>query len=418
MIRKRLTAHLPQKDGVVSVKGHRRPELQVAAILSACLRQPGLSEPPPTLIEAQDSDTRRMIVSGAIRHRVAGAVHLQTRNLGWSDADGAADLRDAYSSTISNHMWMTRELVMLKQLLDQTGVDWLTFKGPALVASAYPRPDVRSYGDLDLLVAPAALDVVLDALHGAGATIHVPSWDFLRETEQAQLPILMPRGVVLDLHWHVSNGPQSRLQFPMSTARLFAQSTDIAIGDLVVRGLDRAQTLIHLCLHGAMSGGERLVWVLDVHLAANHIQDWEAVIFAAHESRTGLVVAIMLGRAMHLLGTDLPTGLLDDLSGARTWRATVRALDRLRPPQAHVLGTGRMIFTSTRHTTQDSLRHLLSAALKEAVVPLFTTAEHPWRVALRGSSSLRTKRQSVQELPLVSNDPGRTRYLAWAVAQG
>ena len=42
-------------------------------------------------------------------------------------------------------------IVELGTVLGQLGVVWVVLKGPALAYTVYPRPDLRSFVDLDVL---------------------------------------------------------------------------------------------------------------------------------------------------------------------------------------------------------------------------------------------------------------------------
>lgn len=352
-------------------------------MLLSCLRADDPTKPSDELRALTDSADRGELVATAVRHRLAGLVHLQQRSLGWAPDDGADQLRSSYLATIAGHLRLSAELRDVGSVLESAGVPWLSFKGPVLVAQVYPRPDLRAYGDIDVLVPAAGLPTALDALHAHGASMLSEPWSVLQRTERAQLSIVTRRGAALDLHWNVSNGPASRAVFPVSTAELLAERVAVTVNGVPVWALSEADALVHLALHGAMSGGERLIWSYDLHLMAQQITDWDAVVVRARTSRTGLVVAVMLGRAQRLLGTPLPEGLLDTLSAAHLWRGVVAMLDRHRPPQNSLLGTGRVIMTSTRHASGDSSRHLLTSAYREALVPMLFVDDHPWRVAAR-----------------------------------
>ncbi len=358
------------------------------------------------------------LVALSRHHRVQGMLHSRLVQLERLDPTVRAALHPDYLSGVVTNMRLTQELHRTASLLEELGVAWLSFKGPVLAETAYTRPELRVYGDVDVLVDVHDLEGVLDALHDSGAYLYSEPWSELERTRRAQLSVVTSHELPLDLHWNVFNAPATRSAFPVSTTELLRRRQPVTVAGRQVWGLDPADALVHLAAHGAQSGADQLVWSMDLHMAARRVLDWNDVVRTARRQRLQLVCAVMLHRSQVLLWTPLPAGLLDELSGAKMWRSMMAGLDCRRPPHRVSIGSGRVLMTSTRDTTAGSLRETLREYWSHALLPFLQEADHPWRVALRGS---RPGPQSVDKeygrLSL-ARSPDRDRFVRWAQAGG
>lgn len=350
-------------------------------VFLSCLREPDLTRSTGPLATLETTTDRSYVLQQSQRHRLVGLVRTQARSLGWD----VPQLLPSYQhlNAVGYQLRLFEELRQLGMLFDRLDVPWLTFKGAVLAETAYPRPDFRSYGDIDMLIAPHHLRAALDGLAAAGATLYSEPWAELERTRRSQLSLVTGKGLLLDLHWDLFNNPDVRRAFLLPSQDLLLRRRSCTTERGPLWTLDPADTVIHLAAHGAQSGGSLLVWVLDLHLVAQQVQDWPLVVQRARTARMGLVTAVMLARCQHLLGTRLPVGLLDELTEARAWRRGMALLDAKRPPHHSVLGTGRLLVTSTRNTTLGSAAQLVRGSLQEALLPFLQASDHPWRVALR-----------------------------------
>lgn len=399
-----------QHMGDETVDKLRRRELD--DVFLACLREPDLAVSTGPLASVVDPAERAYVGVQAQRHRLFGVLYAQVRSLGWDPTDFAPSQH--HLRVVGLQLRLHAELTELGRTLEGLGLPWLTFKGPVLAETAYPRPDLRAYGDIDVLIAPADLRVALDELSHQGLTLYSEPWAELARTERSQLSLLTRRTVPVDLHWHLFNNPRVRRAFPVRTEELLERRQLRSTGRGDLWALDDVDTALHLAAHGAQSGGELLVWVLDLHQAVRMVQDWDELVRRAHRSRLGLVAAVMLTRCQHLLGTDLPDGVVDALAPEARWRDAVSLLDAKRPPHHSVLGTGQLVFTSTRDSTASSALHLGRAAFEQAVLPFWQTSDHPWRVALRGGRPAKhTSRPDVRSASIGADSVGREGFLRY-----
>ncbi len=263
-------------------------------------------EPPPTV----DASSWRA------HHRVLG--HLWQRRDGLAP-DVAAEAERAYAAGVERHLRTLSDLLAWRALMDAAGIAWQVVKGPA-VAARYARPDARTWNDLDLLVAPADLGAALAAATGAGWRLADVNLTLLADVVPSEVHLLAPSGTVVDLHWALTSTRVRSRGVGTTTAALFERSGAVDVGGAAVPTLGDADTLVHLCVHAAASGADRLGWMADVAAAAPSTPGgWREVAAAARDWRAPRAVAGTLVRAAAMLGPgalDVP-GALSTASSLR-----------------------------------------------------------------------------------------------------
>lgn len=248
--------------------------------------------------------------------------------------------------------------------LDDAGVDWLLFKGPVLAETVYSEPDLRAFSDLDVLVHPEAFSEAIAALHTAGAELLDTGWAAIRREFRGQVHMRMPYGTLVDLHWHPLNRAVVRDGFAISTTDLFARRRTVRLRTRPVQTLGLTDTLLHLCVHCALAGGQRLLWLKDVDVFVRRSPiDWTDLQRTARTWGASLAVVAILARCRRLLHTPIPPEIT-----APSW---VRAAESL----CDVLPGGEKIrYQWTRTLREDvrgsagALAALISERLREMTI--------------------------------------------------
>lgn len=298
------------------------------------------------------------LVSAARVHRVAPLTHVAYRQV---SPELSGCLRADRDQAIAIHLRSTSALNQLSQLLSD--LNWVTFKGPVLSERAHPVPGLRTYHDVDVLVAPSDLREACRRLAGAAWRL-ADYQDMLRNPETpGEMHWISPSGVIIDLHWSLINMAQRRARFTIPTASLLARRTDVMIGRDRVWALDPIDSLIHVCLHAALAGASRLLMLVDVHYLSQQIADWEELASRARAWQVHAQVALVLRRAHRSLDTTLPTDFDRQLSISRTLATIIDLTDRFAPVSRVRRETGlakfvaRAIRPTTRSTVLTSCRH-------------------------------------------------------------
>jgi putative nucleotidyltransferase-like protein len=149
-------------------------------------------------------------------------------------------------------------------VLDRAGIGYRALKGPALAHLAYPDPALRSFGDVDVLVAGPAFDAAVRALTGLRFARHFteprPRFD-ARFAKGACLERC--DGTEIDLHRTLAPGA---FGIRLGRLDLFARpGRTFALGTHAISGLDAETAFVHACFHAALGDHPpRLVPLRDI----------------------------------------------------------------------------------------------------------------------------------------------------------
>ena len=219
-----------------------------------------------------------------------------------------SQLKDCLHRSARRNLFLTGELLNLLALLKEHGIPVIPFKGPVLTTSIYGNMALRQFSDLDLLVDQQnflkAKDLLLD--HGYHATT---PW-FLNEAQR--MSVMQGWGeyslanqnetVYVDLHKRLVAGYLFSLTADLDYFWNFLEPVTL-LGQ-TVHSFRAEENLLYLCIHGAKSFWERLIWIVDVaELIQAHDQlDWRRLL---EQAKT-------LGcQRMFLLGCFLAYDVLD-----------------------------------------------------------------------------------------------------------
>ncbi len=262
-------------------------------------------------------------------HRIAPLAHVALRE---ARPDLAALLRVDRDQALLHHVRVTTTLAAISSTL--TDLSWATFKGPVLSESLHPVAGLRSYGDLDVLVAPTDLREAGERLLTAGWEVLATPDDLLNGEVTGELELGRTGGALVDLHWSLVLSETLRRRFHVPTTDLLERSVPLMVGPVEVRTFDTTDTLVHLCHHAAFSGAVRLIHLLDVDQAARRMQDWDRVTQRARSWGAEAQVGLVLARAQRVLGTPVPAGLDRRLGLSRGFGSLMSAVDRAWPTGA------------------------------------------------------------------------------------
>lgn len=258
-----------------------------------------------------------------------------------------------------------RELGIILSAFASDGVDTIPFKGPALARRIYPRPGLRSFRDLDLLVRPRQRDRALAILESLGYRDAVPDLSPNRRRAyhdyNGQDILFALDRLPVEPHWAVAPRTMSA---DIDVNALFARSIPIDTPGMgAVPGLAPEDALLVAASHGVKEQWARLIWLVDIaHMfAAWPSLDGDAVLdraaacgcrrmvllatalaqdplmatpppCLAEAARTDPAVAALAAHVRRQLarpGTEAEAPSVFTLTGFR-WRARERLSDRLR----------------------------------------------------------------------------------------
>jgi len=193
-----------------------------------------------------------------------------------------------------------------------TGVPVVFMKGFAFAHTLYPDPDMRTIGDIDILVRKADLGRLLEFLTGRGFEFDVlpmPLWGFI--SDASFMPLMSADGACnIDLHIQPDCYPAYR---SLSADDVFEQSLSQDIDGTTVN-IPSAEHAMILCLTNAAKDKfgifsvRKLVDVVTM-LNSDRVIDWDrvAALAAAGHFLKPACVAFALLRCL-----GLPTGVVPD----------------------------------------------------------------------------------------------------------
>jgi hypothetical protein len=274
---------------------------------------------------------RRFVDAGRY-HRVLNMVHLAVKDLPEADAELKAALNRYYLHQLGHHLRALADLGSLNDAFAGAAVPWLLVKGPVLSESVYERSDLRVYNDLDVVIDRDAFPKAIDVLEAAGFTLLDRNWDLIRREQRAQLHVSLGLGTVGDVHHHLLNRATVRGSLSLPMEELFERARSVDLGTVRVRTLDPVDTLLHLCIHAGLAGGDRLLWMKDVEQALRtRSLPWADVIERARRWRAGPLVAVVLRRSRSQIDAAVPEEAIDALFRSRSLRALSSGIDRVWP---------------------------------------------------------------------------------------
>ncbi len=305
----------------------------------------------------------------AEHHRVAPAVFVSLQHYPAVPDPVLARLARGHHEQVFRHAAALGNVQALGRILDRIGCDWAVIKGPYLASYVHPRPDLRTYLDLDVVVDHRRLPEVIDALVASGNTFLDRNWTLIRESDRAQVSLLLPMGTPLDLHWHLLNRGRVRNAFFLDMDEVLGRARTRELGPVAARVLDDADALVHIALHASLAGASRLVWIHDVHALVTRCPlDMDVVVQRAVSAGAGLTLAVVLQRAQATFGTQVSDDVLNRLASPYGWRAATRLLDSVRPVESGYgrRYMGRTLVRATRADSRASWREFRYTAVRNA----------------------------------------------------
>ena len=217
------------------------------------------------VLDQFDDDELAQLAQHAAWHRVVPFLAAAVRSSGVTVSEEAvASLARTHATRTAAHLRVLADLDRVGACLLESSVPFLVVKGPVLSEHLYPSPDLRTYEDLDLLIPPGSFERAVDALQAGGSLLLDRNWALTRADTRGQLHFQLPMGTLADVHWHLLNRENVRDGFSITTDDLFERSREVDVGGRSVPTLDPVDTLLHVALHAALSGGDRLIWLKDI----------------------------------------------------------------------------------------------------------------------------------------------------------
>lgn len=229
---------------------------------------------------------------------------------------------------VAQAMWELRHRHVLAELLERMShfaVTPILFKGTALAYDLYSSPVWRTRGDTDLLVDHGSLERCRQVLadYGFRRDFAIPG-EFVSSEENWSVD-----GHAIDLHRKINNSALLAQLFSFEELRAASQPLP-KLSPHAVRAGD-VHALLIACMHRATHrnapyyvdgtahyGGDRLIWLLDIHLLTKRFSEtqWEEFVSLARAKGLCATSREALTTTQAYLGSNVPTSVLSDLAQA------------------------------------------------------------------------------------------------------
>ncbi len=279
-------------------------------LVSLCRRDAGECLTDEALQVLDDAHTRERFIDYANRHGVLGlALAALQRVRPRGGAAGAMFRERLHGCRRSAAVWeLGRDRILT--VLRAAALDPIILKGAGLATTVYREPAERSFGDIDLLLAPEEIDQAVVTLGRQGFHFHFPGVESAESEYRKHhfhIRVQKPDGTMVELHWELTRAIEP---FHLDAAAFIAESVTIP-GAMRVRVPRPEHALLHIVAEGVRDGFKRLTRLVDVDriVAAATAMDWRYLEAEARAARLLPALALSLEVSRDMLGTPIPDDL-------------------------------------------------------------------------------------------------------------
>jgi hypothetical protein len=297
-------------------------------------------------------------------------------------------LRSAYEANLRRSLWFCAELARIARHFESNNLRAIPYKGPVLAQAVYGDPGLRSYSDLDFLIAPADFARAKQMLAELG---YRPTSEQTAAVERFWLWAGYERSFDGAAGKHLVELQWALLPYfygvDLPVEDLAARAGRISIGECEVACLSPEDCVIVLCLHAAKHLWTRLIWLSDIVEAASlETVDWSLVSARAEEFGIVRMLGVSFWLARNVLRSKLPAAAEQMVGGdAQVSAIAAEFAERLRRGDTYNFESTEYfrLILKLRERRADQLRYLwrlvwtpgtgdvAAVQLPEALFPLY-----------------------------------------------
>jgi hypothetical protein len=303
-----------------------------------------------------------------------GVVPLLYRGVAAASLDAVPEplrrrLKGWLAQTTRLNLLHTRELLALVRLFAAEGIPLLPFKGPTLAQELFGDLGLRQFCDLDILVRRRDVERAMQLLTARGYQVvsHVSGFrEVTYRTAEHHYECRHPElGTTVELHWAIT---PLAYHCPIHYETVAPHLREIDFAGVQVPGLDPADTLLLLCVHGSKHRWLELRWICDIAELLRSHQDLEWGVLLRDAARRGCLrmLLIGIGAAHSLLEAPVAGVVLNRIARDRVVGSLVaEVVGQLFVDRTEVEGTLRRwrFHLRMRERLQDQLRYIAASVL-------------------------------------------------------
>jgi hypothetical protein len=278
---------------------------------------------------------------------------------------------------------LTAELFRVLERFAAAGIDVLLTKGPALSVRCYGKPEMRQFGDIDLIVRESDIRRASQTMIELGYEPRIP----LRAIDAKKSPgeyVFRKSGTNVLIEFHTERTFRYHPR-RLPIQKLFERSEFVTIDGRAVPALSLEDELVLISIHGAKHFWERLMWIADVAalLSAKEAPNWNRAMAAAREVGAERILLLALRLASDVIGAQLPVQF-------ETYRSSDRTVAKLAAQIKNRLAScGRRKFgIMERATFRMKMRGGLFAGVAYLLRLSLSPTEEDWSRGKEGNRSV------------------------------
>jgi hypothetical protein len=248
------------------------------------------------------------LINMASRHRLRPLLYVNLNAICPKKVpeDVLENLKSYYMANVQKNLMMTGELVKVMKLLEENGINAVTYKGPVLAHSVYGNIGYREFGDIDILIDKSDAINVKNIMISNGYEFYpkIKLNDSIYMTLGSGYPFTNKKNnAIIEIKWKVEGDFFSSPQDPNI---LFKNFKSIKIDFFQFHTFFGVNQLLILCIHSAKHDWSRLSWICDIsELVKNENINWEETLEKAQILGIERILLINLALARDLFGLNI-----------------------------------------------------------------------------------------------------------------
>jgi hypothetical protein len=217
-------------------------------------------------------------------------------------------LRSEYEANLRRSLWFTAELARIVQHFERRQLRAVPYKGPVLTQALYRDLGLRSFSDLDFLIAPADFERAKQALAEIG---YRPSSELTPAVERWWLRVGYERSFDSAAGKHLVELQWALLSYfygvDLGVEDLLARAGRTIVGGCEMPCLSPEDSVLVLCLHAAKHLWTRLIWLADIaEILRTGTIDYALVFSRARALGIVRILGISFWLVKNVLGAEVP----------------------------------------------------------------------------------------------------------------
>jgi len=267
-------------------------------------------------------------------------------------------------TSIATEMARAHELELLSADFRKRKIKYIVFKGTALAYFSYKNAWQRPRGDSDILIYKEQLDTVGQSLISLGYKAQTSVSGKYISYQQSFSKTVTPEFThTIDVHWRVSN--RQILANCYTLDELLENSRKIVINENSEMKIPSAIDSILLAVthrKGHHAEQERLIWLYDIHLLCNDMEEdqWPMLLAKARNKKITTLTLEALKFTESLFSSPVPNKVFETLKRSSTEEPSSIFLDESKSELA-------VFWADAKHGLDSPLSRL--RLLKEHLLP-------------------------------------------------